>query len=127
VSDTFGEVMNDAIGVPQSLAQHERTCRRFNLSYPVHVRFYSGEVLSEVEAVSRNISTGGLLLECPVLIPQDSAIHFVISLSGRKLRPTKLTGEGIVVRVERSQAQPDFAIAVECKKSMTQIEPYLPS
>lgn len=125
--DTFGEAMNDAIRVPQSLAQHERTCRRFNLSYPVHVRFCSGQVVSEVEAVSRNISTGGLLLDCPVLIPQHSEIDFVISLSGRRLRPVKLTGEGTVVRVERSRARPDFSIAVECKKSMTQIEPYLSS
>ncbi len=105
---------------------HTRRYRRFKLRYPVHVLFQTGEVASQVEAVSKNISTGGLLLESPVLVPKDSVIGFVISLSGRKLRPTRLTGEGRVVRVEPG-ASMEFAIAIECKKPISQIEPYLPT
>lgn len=51
-----------------STARQERKFRRFKLRYPVHVEFRSGELVSELDAVSRNVSTGGLLLEAPLLI-----------------------------------------------------------
>lgn len=117
--------MNEPVGVALS-RRNERRYRRFKLRYPVHLLFQAGEVVSEVKAVSRNISTGGLLLESPVLLPQNSAISFVISLSGRKFRAVRLAGEGTVVRVELNRGKMDFAIAVECKTPITQIEPYLP-
>ena len=107
-------------------SQHERRFRRFPLRCPVHLLFRAGDYISEVDAVSRNLSTGGLLLESPVAVPQDSVISFVITLQGRTLRPLRLTGEGRVTRVERSQAQMDFQVAVECKAPMSEIEHYLP-
>jgi hypothetical protein len=77
--------------------------------------------------MSQDVSIGGLLLACSVPIPKGSAVDFVISLRARKLRPVQLIGEGRVVRVERSRAQAEFAIAVECKNSISQIEAYLPA
>lgn len=117
--------MSNPLGAALS-SRHERRFRRFGLQYPVHILFFSGQAITEADAVSRNVSAGGLLLECPVPVPQRGAIHFVISLSGRKLRPVKLEGEGTVVRVEPPGAGMDFTVAIECKRPMTQIEPYLP-
>jgi len=77
--------------------------------------------------MSHDVSIGGLLLECPMLIPQHTAVNFVISLGSRRLRPVELMGEGRVVRVESRQTQADFAIAIECKNPISQIEAYLPA
>ena len=60
-------------------------------------------------------------------IPQHSTVNFVISLSGRTVRPVELIGEGRVVRVEHAKAAPKFMVAIECSKPITQIEPYLPA
>jgi hypothetical protein len=81
--------------------------------------------MSEVDAVSRNVSIGGLLLDCPMQIPRETAVNFIISLRARTLRPVELVGEGKVVRVERGAAQAEFAVALECKNPITQIEAYL--
>ena len=105
--------------------RHERRYRRFKLRYPVQLLYHSGNVAGDVAAVSRNISRGGLLLESPEMVPLSSTISFVISLSGRKLRPVRLTGEGKVVRVEPSAGKMEFMIAVECTNPITQIAPYL--
>ena len=118
--------MRDPTGAARSPSQPERRYRRFKLRYPVHLLFHSSELISEVDAVSRDVSIGGLLLDCPMLIPQQSAVDFVISLRARTLRAVELMGEGKVVRVEPSGAQAEFAVAVECKKPITLIEPYLP-
>jgi hypothetical protein len=66
-------------------------------------------------------------LESPVLIPQRSLVNFIISLRARTLRPVELVGEGKVVRVESGESQTEFAVALECKRPITQIEPYLPT
>ena len=55
---------------------------------------------------------GGLLLECPVPIPQDGAVNFIISLRARTLRPVELMGEGKAVRMTRSTTGAEFAIAL---------------
>jgi hypothetical protein len=119
--------MHDPTGVERSPSPHERRYRRFKLRYPVHLLFRSGKLVSEVDAVSRDVSIGGLLLDCPVLIPQHTAVNFVISLRSRTLRPVELMGEGQVVRVQHRRAQAEFAIAIECKNPIRQIEAYLPA
>lgn len=110
---------------PTAYAQ-ERKYRRFNLSYPVHVKFRSGTSVSELDAVSRNVSLGGMLLETASCIPERTPVSFVMTLQGgRIVRPIELAGEGQVVRVETGGAPAGFAIAVQCKHPITQIEPYL--
>jgi len=110
---------------PQTYAP-ERKYRRFNLRYPVHVKFSDGNVISELDAVSRNVSLGGMLLETGARIPEHADVSFVMRLQGgRIVRPIELEGEGQVVRVESSTVPAGYAIAVQCKNPITQIEPYL--
>jgi len=116
--------MHELTGVARSASRQERRYRRFKLRDPVHLVFRSGELVCEVDAVSRNVSIGGLLLECPVPIPQDSAVNFIISLRAQTLRPLDLVGEGKVVRMTRSTTGAEFAVALECKQPMTPIEAY---
>jgi hypothetical protein len=94
----------------------ERKFQRFNLSYPVRVKFTSGYSIVEVDAVSRNISIGGLLLESPCLIPCRSPVEFTITLRTGlpNSRLIKLGGAGEVVRLEPGAANDRFGIAVAC-------------
>ena len=119
--------MRELAGVARSSSRQERRYRRFELRDPVHLVFRSGELVCEVDAVSRNVSIGGLLLECLVPIPQDSEVNFLISLRARTPRPVDLVGEGKVVRMTRSATDAEFAVALECKQPLTQIETYLPA
>jgi hypothetical protein len=83
-------------------------------------------LLSELEAVSVNVSVGGMLLETAAMIPQYTSVTFLMTLDGGQiLHPIKLVGEGQVVRVESNGAAPGFAIAVECKKPIAEIDTYL--
>jgi len=109
----------------RSTARQERKFRRFKLRYPVHVEFHSSKPASQVDAVSRNVSAGGLLLESPLLIPQGSAVSFVIILRGSQfVHPIELSGEGDVVRVEPGGPEAGFGIAVKCTSPIRQIEHY---
>jgi hypothetical protein len=96
----------------------ERKYRRFDLRYPVHVQVHAGDSASELDAVSRNVSLGGILLEAGTSIPQYCPVTLTMTLQGGHLvRPIQLTAEGRVVRVE--QSNPGFAIAVECSRPLS--------
>ncbi len=113
----------DIANVPD---QKERKYRRFKLRYPVHGKFYSGGAVSEFDAVSRNVSIGGLLLETASDVPLHSPVTFTMTVQGgRVIRPVHLAGEGEVVRVEPSRPGAWFAIALECRQPIAQIENYL--
>jgi PilZ domain len=93
----------------------------------VLLKFPPESLLSELQAMSRNVSLGGLLLEVPSRIPQHSSVSFTLTMQGdRVVRPILLAGEGKVVRVE-PEPRRKFAVAVECSRPITQIERYLPS
>ena len=101
----------------------QRRFRRFNLRYPVQVKFHAGSSVTELEAVSNNVSIGGLLLETARHIPPHSLVSFVMTVEGGPVvRPIQLAGEGEVVRVEPSRSAAGFAVAVECKRPVTQIK-----
>jgi len=51
--------MNRQDNTTPSTARQKRKYRRFKLRYPAHVKF-SGDLVSEVDAVSRDVSVGGL-------------------------------------------------------------------
>ena len=104
----------------------QRKFRRFALSYPVHVQFPAGESIAEVDAVSRNVSMCGLLLESPRSIPQGSSLDFTITVGGPIPRLIKLAGKGEVIRVEPGAMADMFGIAVACAEPIYQIEGYLP-
>jgi PilZ domain len=104
--------------------REERKYRRFKLRYPVRVKFQSDGPVAEVESTSKNIGTGGLLLESAAMIPEDTRVTFVIRIEvERSGRTIYLGGQGRIVRVESDGAV--FAIAVECDAAITQLEDYL--
>jgi hypothetical protein len=110
----------------RSVTWVERKYRRFNIRYPVRVGFHTSEVASEVDAITRNVSTGGLLLETALPIPQCSSVLFVITLKGiQSARSIELFGEGEVVRVEPAGPGSKFVIAIECTSPITQLETLL--
>ncbi len=107
---------------------HERKHRRYSLKYPVHVKFGSGSRFSEVNAMSVNVSVGGMLLETASLIPEHTPVTFRMILEGGQLlRPIHLAGEGHVVRVQNTGAAPGFNIAVQCNKPVAEIDMFLAS
>lgn len=106
----------------------QRRFRRFNLRYPVRVKFHVGTAVAELDAVSNNVCIGGLLLETARRIPPHSLVSFVMTVQGGPvIRPIQLTGEGEVVRVEPRTSAAGFAVAVECKRPVTQITDCHPS
>ena len=108
-------------------ASYERRFRRFELSYPVHVKFASGNSMVEVDAVSRNVSLGGLFLDSTSPIPRGSHVEFTLTLGGAIPRLIVLGGSGEVVRVEQREDADRFGIAVACVQPIYQIESYLPA
>jgi hypothetical protein len=107
--------------IAPSLPPPERRYRRFSLHYPVRVKVQSDDLITEFEAVSRNISIGGLLLETAALIPRDTPVSFVVTAAGRDPgHAIQFIGEGKVVRVDPA-AKAAFAIAVECQRPIAQI------
>jgi len=107
----------------------ERRYRRFDLQFPVRLTFPSSGRVHKLNAVSSNVSIGGLLLRAKDSPPAE---HTRVSLtmdvqSSRLRRPFRLLGEGEVVRVERLESGAGFAIAIECKQPITEMENYLPA
>lgn len=120
------------IAMPESTADirlpwQVRRYRRFKMRFPVDLVIRCGDQTSEIEAVSRDVCIGGVLLECPLPVPPQSTVNFVISLQAPTLRPVRLVGDGKVVRVEPTKVPGEFAIALECAKPIAEIETYFPS
>jgi len=113
--------------VVSSSPAQERKHRRFRLQYPVHLKAQSADLTVEFEAVSRNISICGLLLETPSMIPQHTPVSFIVTVEHSDLgRSIRFAGEGTVVRVDPKAAEGGFAIAVECQRPISQIDAHLP-
>jgi hypothetical protein len=114
--------------VPQLWNWKGRKYRRFNLEFPVRIKIESGAHGSEFEAISKNVSVGGLLVRSAELIPEHSLVTFILSVHGEDaVRPIHLLGEGEIVRVENEPATDLFMLAVECKSPVLQLEEYLPA
>jgi hypothetical protein len=106
----------------------ERKHRRFDLQFPVCLSFHSASVLREVAGVSRNVSVGGLLLKVSDLVPLRTKVSLTIAVQDPRLcRPVRLLGKGEVVRAERLECDSGFAIAIECRHPITEIESHLPA
>jgi PilZ domain len=105
---------------------NERKHRRYDLKYPVNIRFGSSSDRCELEATSVNVSVGGMLLETTAIIPERTPVSFLMTLEGGEiLRPIQLVGDGHVVRVESIGSEPKYGIAVKCDKPISEIETYL--
>ncbi len=105
-----------------------RKYRRFNLEFPLQMKVQSLSLITEIEAVSKNVSVGGLLVKSALMIPQNASVSFVLSVHGEgAIRPIHLMGEGEVVRVETEEEGASFVMAVKCKAPVRQLEEYLPA
>ena len=103
--------------------QKERRHRRFDLQFPVCLTFRSEGEVRELQTISRNVSVGGLLLSARDRVPPHTRVNLSIDVrSPWSRRPVRLRGEGEVVRVEVLGPGAGFAIAVECKHSITEME-----
>jgi PilZ domain len=87
-----------------------RTGRRYYLQQPAFVRLQDGHG-SEVEAITENVSTHGLLLRCKAPIALRSKVKVILRFPS--CIPLEATGE--VLRVEDSVAGGAFLVAVGCQ------------
>ncbi len=116
--------LNQGSGRPHPRARRHR---RFSVRYPVTVKFGLGSSISELRAVSNNISIGGVLLEADHEIPQHCDVSFVMTILEHDIiGPTQIVGEGEVVRVEPNCSKTGFAIAVKCKRLISELQSYIP-
>jgi hypothetical protein len=105
----------------------ERRHRRFDLQFPVSLNFWSGGAIRELAGLSRNVSIGGLLLKVNDPVPVRTQVSLTMAVHDPRFRrPVQLLGKGAVVRVERLESSAGFAIAIECKRPITEIEDHLP-
>jgi hypothetical protein len=105
--------------------RRERRFYRFILECPVSLKYHADNSAIEVQGIVKNVSIGGFLLKSAARIPQHTIVTFIISLKGEvAARTIYLRGEGEVVRVEKSQEDAGFAIAVECRIPITQLDAY---
>ena len=106
----------------------ERQYRRFSMRYPVKLEFDLGSSVSELQAMSNNVSMGGVLLEADSAIPQHCHVSFVMTVQGHHIiGPTQILGQGEVVRVEPHRSGAGFVIAVKCKRPISELRRYLPA
>jgi hypothetical protein len=106
----------------------ERRYRRFNLQFPVSLSFASAGSVRELFAVTKNVSIGGLLLRTEDAVPPHARVSLTMDVRGpRSIRPVRLIGDGLVVRVENLGPREGYAIAIECTAAITQLEDYLPA
>jgi PilZ domain len=105
----------------------ERKHRRFSIRYPVQIKFPFGNTVSELQAVSNNLSLGGVLLEADSPIPQHCDVSFIVTVKDHPIvGSVQVVGEGEVVRIEPRPSGAGFAIAVKCKRPISQLADYLP-
>ena len=103
------------------LHARQRRYRRFDLHLPVRVGFSVDGTLQEVGTITKNVSVGGLLLETVDPIPLRTSVSLKVDLRSSSGRPISLAAEGRVVRVELSASDLPYAIAVECKRPITEM------
>lgn len=116
----FGMNQTEAPPMPYS---KERKYRRFELQLPVWLSFPSAGFVHKLEGISKNVSMGGVLVKASDHVPTRTQVSLTMDVRGPRLRrPVRLLGEGEVVRVERLEAGAGFAIAIECRRPIAEIE-----
>src|SRR5262252_10761575 len=111
-----------------SVGEKVRRFRRFNIEYPVLVQYQTCGTTADVEAVTKNVSIGGILISSAIVIPLHTPVRFRICIrKDKSSRCIHLAGEGKIVRVERAESKGEVAIAVECDVPITHLEENLTS
>ncbi len=108
-------------------SQKERKHRRFDLRFPVSLSFPAGGSVRKLEAISENVSIGGLLLKAGDRVPPRTRVNLTMDVKGPRFRnAVRLVAQGRVVRVEALGSAAGFAIAVECQRPITEMRPRRP-
>ncbi len=117
-----GQARQNGIHSMQSSYFQERKYRRFLMRYPVQVTFDVGGSVSELQAISNNVSLDGMLLEAATPIPQYCDVSFTMAVpENDAVGAFQLAGEGQVLRVESHQSGTGFSIAVKCKRPISKL------
>jgi hypothetical protein len=115
-------------GSPTPSYPTARRYRRFDLQFPVSLSFAADGAPRAIEAISKNVSVGGVLIEAGDQVPLRTQVSLMMNVVGpRSRRPVRLMGEGEVVRVEPAGAGAGFSIAVECRQPIAEIEECFPA
>jgi hypothetical protein len=103
-----------------------RKYRRFVFRYQIKVTFCDTGREVRLDAVTKNVSAGGVLFESSVPIPKHSAVSFTIVAEGKAvIHPIEFSSEGKVVRVESCSTRAQYRIALECARPV-QFHPFVP-
>jgi len=90
---------------------------RFTLQCPALIDFDGGGVMRKIQAETRNISLGGVLLTCDAQIPAGSKVGVELQLSPAKSpKPINLIAKGQVVRIEKRSPLGTFMVAIACEQ-----------
>jgi PilZ domain len=114
--------------LPSASYPRQRKYRRFDLKFPVLLSFTSGRNIRKLEGMTQNVSIGGLLVKVADQVAPHTRVRLKVDVRSHSLRrPVRLKGEGEVVRVEPMERDVGFAIAVECKRPISEMERHLPA
>ena len=103
--------------------RRQRRHRRFNLQFPVSLSFSFNAGLRKLNAVSANISIGGVLLKATTAVPPQTQVSLAMEVKGPwSHRPVRLVARGTVVRVENLGEEDGFAIAIQCLQPITEMK-----
>lgn len=101
----------------------KRRYRRFDLRLPVHLSFPVDGSLRDVDTTTKNVSVGGMLLQTVEAIPLHSQVNLTMDVRiSQSRRRVRLTAQGEVIRVQPGGEDGGFAIAIECKRPIQEIE-----
>jgi len=102
--------------------ERQRRYRRFDLQFPVLVSFPAENAVEELNAITRNVSLGGLLLEVNRPLPVGTHVDLRIAVETADAgHPIHLLGEGDIVRVYTMDSGAGFALAVECQRPIAEV------
>ena len=73
---------------PARIPSKERKHRRFDLQFPVCLSFPSGGVVRELDAISENVSIGGLLLKANDHVPPRTPVSLTMDVQGPVVAPS---------------------------------------
>jgi hypothetical protein len=103
--------------------QRQRRHRRFNLHFPVCLSFSVQGAIRELNAISTNVSIGGVLVNAAHAVPPHTPVSLVMEVKGPwSHRPVRLVAKGEVVRVEELGTEGGFAIAVQCQQPIIEMK-----
>lgn len=96
---------------------------RFDLQFPVSLRFaFQGEI-REIRGVSENVSIKGLLLKAGDRVPPRTPVSVTMDVRGPWFqRDVRLVARGVVARTETLVNADGFAIAIECRRPMVEMK-----